>query len=135
MAAEGTRAAELGDGDETIAVELGGITRFVHRSAVRYVEAHGDYARLFTPTGSHLVRIPLATLEKIWADAGFVRIHRSTLVSLPHVDEVRTDAGRCTVRLGARVLQVSRRHSRQLRDQLVRASSGQPEPPRDASAG
>jgi DNA-binding LytR/AlgR family response regulator len=109
--------------DETIAVELGGVTRFVQRSRVRYVEAHGDYARLHTATSSHLVRIPLTTLEERWADAGFVRIHRSTLVALPHVDEIRVDGGRCAVRLGDRVLQVSRRHTKELRDRLVRAAS------------
>ena len=109
--------------DETIAVELGGVTRFVQRSQVRYVEAHGDYARLHTATSSHLVRIPLTTLEERWADAGFVRIHRSTLVALPHVDEIRVDGGRCAVRLGDRVLQVSRRHTKDLRDRLVRAAS------------
>lgn len=109
--------------DETIAVELGGVTRFVQRSQVRYVEAHGDYARLHTATSSHLVRIPLTTLEERWAEAGFVRIHRSTLVALPHVDEIRVDGGRCAVRLGDRVLQVSRRHTKELRDRLVRAAS------------
>jgi DNA-binding LytR/AlgR family response regulator len=109
--------------DETIAVELGGVTRFVQRSQVRYVEAHGDYARLHTASSSHLVRIPLTTLEERWADAGFVRIHRSTLVALPHVDEIRVDGGRCAVRLGDRVLQVSRRHTKELRDRLVRAAS------------
>jgi DNA-binding LytR/AlgR family response regulator len=110
-------------GDETIAVELGGVTRFVQRSEVRFVEAHGDYARLHTAVGSHLVRIPLTALEKRWADAGFVRIHRSTLVALPHVDEIRNDGGRCAVRLGDRILQVSRRHTKGLRDRLIRATS------------
>jgi DNA-binding LytR/AlgR family response regulator len=109
--------------DETIAVELGGVTRFVQRSQVRYVEAQGDYARLHTASSSHLVRIPLTTLEERWADAGFVRIHRSTLVALQHVDEIRVDGGRCSVRLGGRTLQVSRRHTRELRDRLVRAAS------------
>ena len=47
--------------------------------------------------GAHLVRIPLSTLEEEWAPAGFVRIHRSLLVALAHIDEVRMDAGRCTV--------------------------------------
>ena len=51
-------------------------------SEVRYVEAHGDYARLHTAESSHLVRVPLTTLEERWANAGFVRIHRSTLVAL-----------------------------------------------------
>jgi DNA-binding LytR/AlgR family response regulator len=109
--------------DETIGVELGGVTRFVQRSEVRYVEAHGDYARLHTGTGSHLVRVPLSTLEERWGEAGFVRIHRSTLVALHHVDEVRLDGGRCTVRLGADELVVSRRHTRGLRDRLVRSTS------------
>jgi len=100
--------------DEIIAVELAGVTRFLRRSQVRYVEAQGDYARLHTASSSHLVRIPLTTLEERWAVAGFVRIHRSTLVALQHVDEVRVDGGRCSVRLGDRVLQVSRRHAKDL---------------------
>ena len=72
------------------------------RPSVRFVEAQGDYARLHTDDGSHLVRVPLSTLEERWRPAGFVRIHRSTLVALRHVDEVRVDGGRCTVRLGGR---------------------------------
>lgn len=105
---------------DDIAVELGGVTRFVPRSSVGYVEAQGDYARLHTPTGSHLVRVPLTTLEEAWKDAGFVRIHRSLLVALQHVQEVRMDAGRCTVVVGGTHLGVSRRHTRELRDLLVR---------------
>lgn len=108
--------------DETIPVELAGVTRFITRSQVRYAQAQGDYARLHTATGSHLVRIPLSTLEERWAAAGFVRIHRSTLVSLPHVKEVRMEHGRCSVVLEDAELQVSRRHTRELRDRLLRAT-------------
>lgn len=108
--------------DETIPVELGGVTRFITRSQVRYAQAQGDYARLHTATGSHLVRIPLSTLEERWAVAGFVRIHRSTLVSLSHVKEVRMEHGRCSVVLDDAELQVSRRHTRELRDRLLRAT-------------
>ena len=110
--------------DETIPVELGGVTTFIQRSQVLYVQAQGDYARLHTRTGSHLVRISLTTLEDRWGAAGFVRIHRSTLVALPQVTEVRMDRGRCSVRLGETVdLQVSRRHTRDLRDRLVRSAT------------
>ncbi|MDP9443549.1 MAG: LytTR family DNA-binding domain-containing protein [Actinomycetota bacterium] len=114
------RGPQAGDRDETIAVELGGVTRFVARSEVRYVEAQGDYARLHTGAGSHLVRVPLTTLEERWRDAGFLRIHRSLLVSSQHIREVRMDSGRCTVRVGDAELQVARRHTRALRDVLVR---------------
>jgi len=106
--------------DDNIAVELGGVTRFISRTEVRYVEAQGDYARLHTAAGSHLIRTPLTSLEDEWRDAGFVRIHRSLLVSLLNIEEVRMDSGRCTVVVGGEELVVSRRHTRELRDLLVR---------------
>jgi DNA-binding LytR/AlgR family response regulator len=105
---------------DTIPVELAGVTRFVASSDVRYVEAQGDYARLHTPSGSHLVRIPLAALEERWAGAGFIRVHRSHLVAVKHIDELHIDSGRCTVRIGETEIPVSRRHTRALRDLLVR---------------
>lgn len=104
--------------DDTIPVELGGVTRFVARSEIRYVAAQGDYVRLHTDTASHLVRLPLAALEERWGDAGFLRIHRSLLVALAHVDEVRMDSGRCSVLVGDDELQVSRRHTPRLREML-----------------
>ncbi|MEO7420974.1 MAG: LytTR family DNA-binding domain-containing protein [Ornithinibacter sp.] len=116
--------------DETIPVELGGVTRFITRSQIRYAQAHGDYARLHTEHGSHLVRVPLTILEERWQSAGFVRIHRSTLVALPHVSEVHMDHGRCSVMVGGIELQVSRRHTKELRDTLLRRPIGE----RDAGA-
>jgi DNA-binding LytR/AlgR family response regulator len=115
--------------DETIAVELGGTVRFIQRSDVRYVEASGDYARLHTATGSHLVRTPLATLEEQWEPAGFVRVHRSFLVSLAHIDELHLDGGHYAVRITGKdrqLLPVSRRHGRELRDRLVRGARQAP---------
>jgi len=124
----GTDAANPPVKDETIPVELGGVTRFITRNQIRYAQAHGDYARLHTETGSHLVRVPLSVLEERWADAGFVRIHRSTLVALPHVSEVRMDHGRCSVVVGRVELQVSRRHTKHLRDTLLRRPIGDRRP-------
>jgi len=112
--------------DEVIPVELAGTTKLVPRSAVRYVEAQGDYARLHTHEGSHLVRIPLSVLEDRWRDAGFVRIHRSFLVALPLVTELRLAGSGYVVRVGngpeCAELPVSRRHTRELKDRLVRAT-------------
>jgi DNA-binding LytR/AlgR family response regulator len=106
--------------DEHIVVELGGVSRRVPRSEVRYVEAQGDYARLHTADGSHLVRVALSALADQWRDAGFVRIHRSFLVSLAHISEWRNEGGRYTVIVDGTELAVSRRHTRDLRDVLVR---------------
>ncbi|NYI81949.1 DNA-binding LytR/AlgR family response regulator [Saccharopolyspora hordei] len=126
QAAGGARALEAPtpDDDEVIPVELAGTTRMIPRKEVRWVEAQGDYARLHTTDGSHLVRIPLAQLEERWADAGFLRIHRSFLVSLPLVTELRMSSSGYSVVLGGgqpKELPVSRRHTRELKDRLVRA--------------
>ncbi|WP_112276011.1 LytR/AlgR family response regulator transcription factor [Lentzea terrae] len=116
-------AAEPTD-DEVIPVELGGTIKLVPRASVRYVEAQGDYARLHTQDGSHLVRIPLAQLEERWANAGFVRIHRSYLVALPLVSELRMTANGYAVVIGtgdgAKELPVSRRHTKELKERIVR---------------
>uniref|UniRef100_UPI0005BCD960 LytR/AlgR family response regulator transcription factor n=1 Tax=Nocardia thailandica TaxID=257275 RepID=UPI0005BCD960 len=77
------------EANAVIPVELGGVTTLVHRTDVHWVEADGDYARLHTASGSHLVRIPLSALESRWQDAGFLRVHRSYLVSLPLVTGLR----------------------------------------------
>jgi DNA-binding LytR/AlgR family response regulator len=126
QAAQGPRSLEApaADDDEVIPVELAGTTKMIPRKNVRWVEAQGDYARLHTTEGSHLVRIPLAQLEERWAEAGFLRIHRSFLVSLSLVTELRMSSSGYSVVLGggpAKELPVSRRHTRELKDRLVRA--------------
>ncbi|MEU7470655.1 LytTR family DNA-binding domain-containing protein [Streptomyces sp. NPDC044984] len=106
-----------------IPVELGGVTRFVAVDDITHVEAQGDYARLHTDRGSHLVRIPISTLEERWRSRGFVRIHRRHLVALRHIGELRLDAGTVSVLIGSEELQVSRRHARELRDLLMRRTT------------
>ncbi|GHJ42118.1 LytTR family DNA-binding domain-containing protein [Streptomyces sp. TS71-3] len=107
-------------GADRIPVELGGVVRLLAVADITYAEAQGDYARLHTPDGSHLVRIPLATLEERWEPYGFVRIHRSHLVALHRIDELRLDGGGMSVRIGGAQLAVSRRHASRVRELLVR---------------
>ncbi|WP_396447991.1 LytR/AlgR family response regulator transcription factor, partial [Actinomadura sp.] len=116
----GPPAAAADPDDELIPVELGGRTRLVSRRTVTHVEAQGDYVRLHTADGGYLVRMPLSALTRRWEAAGFIRIHRSTLVAAAHITEVRFDGGRAAVRIGDEILQVSRRHTREVRERLVR---------------
>ena len=112
--------------DDVIPVELGGVTRLVRCDTIGWIEADGDYARLHTTSGSHLVRIPLSTLEDRWRNRGFQRVHRSYLVSLGMVTGLRTSSAATMVRLRANgaspavELPVSRRQARELRDRLIR---------------
>jgi DNA-binding LytR/AlgR family response regulator len=108
--------------EPAIPVELAGTTRMLPRSSVRWVEAQGDYARLHTGETSHLVRVSLATLAERWANAGFVRIHRSYLVQLRLVTELRLTGSGYVVAVDGVELPVSRRHTRELKDRLIRAA-------------
>jgi DNA-binding LytR/AlgR family response regulator len=119
-------AAEADADSDVIPAELGGVTHLVPRDSIGWVEAEGDYARLHSASGSHLVRIPLSTLETRWRDRGFQRVHRSYLVALRMVTGLRTSEGAVLVRLRANgaspavELPVSRRQARELRDRVVR---------------
>ena len=108
--------------EPAIPVELAGTTRMLPRSSVRWVEAQGDYARLHTSDASHLVRVSLATLADRWADAGFVRIHRSYLVQIRLIAELRLTSSGYVVSVDGVELPVSRRHTRELKDRLIRAA-------------
>jgi DNA-binding LytR/AlgR family response regulator len=106
-----------------VVVETAGRTLLVSRDSVFWVEAHGDYVRLHTTSGgsSYLVRLPMALLQERWSRHGFVRIHRSHLVALRHVAEVRTDAaGAAIVRVAGVDLPVSRRHTADLKARFLR---------------
>ncbi|WP_167098758.1 LytTR family DNA-binding domain-containing protein [Mycobacterium sp. DL592] len=111
---------------DTVPVELAGVTQLVRADTIGWVEAEGDYARLHAASGSHLVRIPLTTLEDRWRSRGFQRVHRSYLVALNMVTGLRTSGASTLVRLRANgssppvELPVSRRQARELRDRLIR---------------
>ena len=112
---------------ETIPVEIGTLTKMVSRDEVSWAESSGDYVRLHLRDGAqHLVRLPMSVLEEHWRDHGFARIHRSYLVSLREIREVRTSQGHTVVGVGTFDLPVSRRHSKELRDRLVRHARRSP---------
>ena len=120
------RGHDRGHDHDVIPAEVGGVTHLIRRDTIGWVEAEGDYSRLHSSSGAHLVRIPLSTLETRWAEAGFQRVHRSYLVSLSMVTGMRSTGGTVMVRLRANgaspkaELPVSRRQVRELRDRLVR---------------
>jgi two-component system, LytTR family, response regulator LytT len=77
--------------DEIVAIEHmhGGATRLIPRSAILYVRAEGDYARIVSDTGRYLARVRLATIEHRWRQHGFRRVHRGYVANLHRAVEVR----------------------------------------------
>ncbi|MEC3915791.1 LytR/AlgR family response regulator transcription factor [Nocardia sp. CDC160] len=122
-AAPAAVSQDLADAMAALPVESAGRTRYVHRDDVGFVEAQGDYVRLHTASGAHLVRMSLSRLEEYWGSAGFVRTHRGYLVALDAIRELRTDSAsglRAHTDLGD--VPVSRRHARDLRERLLSAA-------------
>ncbi|MFC0107027.1 LytR/AlgR family response regulator transcription factor [Kibdelosporangium aridum] len=111
------------DAMAALPVEAAGRTHYIRRSDVVFVEAQGDYVRLYTKNGSHLVRMPISRLQEYWESAGFLRVHRGFLLSLGSVRELRSDsAGGLLAHTAAGDVPVSRRHSRELRERLLQAA-------------
>jgi DNA-binding LytR/AlgR family response regulator len=109
------------DALDMIPVELGTLTKMVARDDVSWVESSGDYVRLHLRDGTqHLVRLAISLLEEQWREHGFARIHRGYLVAVRDIHEIRTSEGHTVVGVGNFDLPVSRRHSKELRDRLVR---------------
>lgn len=111
------------DAMAALPVESEGRIRYVRRSDVQFVEAHGDYVKLYTRSGVHTVRMPLSRLEEYWEGTGFVRTHRSFLVALGAIRELRSDSlGGLLAHTEIGDVPVSRRHARELRERLLQAA-------------
>ena len=56
---------------------------------VDWIEAFGDYVRVHASAESHLLRATISDLEQRLKSAGFARIHRSRLVNVSRIKELR----------------------------------------------
>lgn len=73
------------------AIRYGERIRLVSPDSIRWVAAEGDYVRLHTSEGEHLLRETMRNMQRRLdrlAEHCFVRIHRSTLVRADFVREV-----------------------------------------------
>jgi two-component system, LytTR family, response regulator len=77
-------------GDHRIMVRSGGRVMFVKVEEIDWVEAAGDYVSIHSGKKSWLLRETISALEKRLTPYGFARIHRSTIVQLRRVSELRT---------------------------------------------
>lgn len=74
---------------DRIAARGTGRTALLDVSGVRWIEAADNYVRLHTRDGTFLTRRTMRDLERQLDPARFARIHRSTIVALDQVKELR----------------------------------------------
>jgi two-component system LytT family response regulator len=94
-----------------LVVKNRGQVRFLDVRDVEWIEASGVYVVIHEGGREHLVRESLTALEARLDPSRFARIHRSAIVSLDRVAELRLDdRGGCRVVLGdGTILPLSRR--------------------------
>jgi len=62
---------------------------FLDKAHLKWVEADGDYVCIHMKDKTHLIRATLKSIEDQLSDVNFQRIHRSTIVNLDKVREIR----------------------------------------------
>lgn len=59
---------------------------------IRWIEAQENYVKICTGKDSHLLRETIGSLENRLDPNSFLRVHRSAIVNLQHVKEVKNEA-------------------------------------------
>ena len=94
LLAETGRVSETSDSapnmlHDRILVKTGTRVLFLNPCDIDWVEAAGNYVKLHVGTDEYIVRESITRLESMLAPRQFARVHRSTIVNLNRVRELR----------------------------------------------
>ena len=94
------RSARPRPGPPRLTVRSGGSVHVVPIEEIRWIEGAGTYVRIHGTERSYLLRDTLAGLEERLEPLGFVRVHRSAILNLDHLESLEPEPrGRWTARL------------------------------------
>jgi len=71
---------------EFVFVKDNGILKKIGADDILYLEAMGDYVKIFTPQKFHIVHATLKSIEEKLPASKFMRVHRSYIVALNKID-------------------------------------------------
>jgi two-component system LytT family response regulator len=74
---------------ERIAIKSENRIIFLRNSEIDWIEAAGNYLKFHTKSGEYLVRETMSAMENKLPSNRFMRIHRSTIVNLDRVKELK----------------------------------------------
>jgi len=112
-------AAPDGSVEEFWAPSRGGMVR-VPVSAIRRIDAERDYVRLGVESTSYLLRQPISAIESRLDPNRFLRVHRSTIVRMDCIGELRHlgSGAWAVVDAGGRAARIGRSYLARVRAQL-----------------
>lgn len=74
---------------DRLPVRTSGRVVFLQMAEIRWIESAGNYVQIFTAEEPVIMRETLSNLEQRLDPHRFIRIHRSTIVNVEHVKELR----------------------------------------------
>ncbi len=77
------------EGLDRILVREDGRMLFVKTADIDWIEAYANYVKIHAGSAVHLMRETMASMEKMLPHGKFARIHRSTIVNLDRVVEMK----------------------------------------------
>jgi two-component system LytT family response regulator len=105
---------------ERIFVKTGSKIDVVPVPEIVRIESEDDYVEIFTPKGKFLKKETMNYLEKVMPKDTFVRVHRSSIINLNHIQKIEKygkDSSMVILKDGSRV-NVSKSRIKDLRNQL-----------------
>ena len=94
-------------------------SRFIKISSITFIEPVGNYSKIVTIEGKHcLVLKTLKQWQEELPDNNFVRIHRSSIINIEHLDHIEKKSNTCHrayLKNISQPLEVSRRYAQKLK--------------------
>ncbi len=72
-----------------LSIPLGNKIYFIEISSIRYIIADGNYVNVFVEDSKHVLRESLNNVEQRLGREEFIRIHKSFIVNLEYIKELR----------------------------------------------
>ncbi|WP_373057504.1 LytR/AlgR family response regulator transcription factor [Zunongwangia sp. H14] len=103
-----------------IAVKQGNKTALIDPDKILYILASGYYAEIYTNNNKYVLRESLNTLSESLNSDNFLRIHRSSIINLEHIQEiVHSEFSEIDARMiDDRLLRVSKSHKEEFLEKI-----------------
>ena len=89
---DGQRKPAAPPASDRVPVKFGRRYRFINLTSMRHIEAQGDYVNIHMTTGEVLHSGDrISEIERKLPVSRFLRVHRSIIINIEHVREVRAD--------------------------------------------
>jgi len=99
---------------DTLFVKADGKWHKVFIPDIKYVQAMGDYVRIFTEKGNYMVNKTMKVLMSNLPEDTFVRVHRSYIVNIKHIKDIEEN----TIVIDRDVIPISERYKSDFMNKL-----------------